>query len=177
MTRRAPCGFCSRPPASPTRPSTTRGVELLGKPIAECSALCIPTANHAQPGGASHTWQFFSGREPRTPRHLVPVGMFVRPELHLQRRHRHLLPCDRLQRRGPTGEAGQYRPHVAFPIDALEDNESLATMVGRRVTPRSGPGPAWTTGACDRPKREFFPIPRNLRWNIRNSTDAQPRPT
>ena len=42
-------------------------VELLGKPIAECSALCIPTANHAQPGGAGHAWRFISGHEPRTP--------------------------------------------------------------------------------------------------------------
>ncbi len=42
-------------------------VDLLGKPIAESSALCIPTANHAQPGGAGHAWRFISGREPRTP--------------------------------------------------------------------------------------------------------------
>jgi dipeptidase E len=42
-------------------------VGLLGKPIAEASALCIPTANHAQRGGAGHAWRFISGREPRTP--------------------------------------------------------------------------------------------------------------
>ncbi len=42
-------------------------VALLGKPIAESSALCIPTANYAQPGGAGHAWRFISGREPRTP--------------------------------------------------------------------------------------------------------------
>jgi len=42
-------------------------VDLLGKPIAESSALCIPTANYAQRGGASRAWQFISGREPRTP--------------------------------------------------------------------------------------------------------------
>ena len=42
-------------------------VDLLGKPIAESIALCIPTANHAQPGGAGHAWRFISGREPRTP--------------------------------------------------------------------------------------------------------------
>jgi dipeptidase E len=41
-------------------------VDLLGKPIAESSALCIPTANHAQPGGAGHAWRFISGREPRS---------------------------------------------------------------------------------------------------------------
>jgi len=47
-------------------------VGLLGKPIAESSALCIPTANHAQRGGAGHAWRFISGREPRTP--MVELG-------------------------------------------------------------------------------------------------------
>ncbi|MGH8939910.1 MAG: Type 1 glutamine amidotransferase-like domain-containing protein [Actinomycetes bacterium] len=42
-------------------------VDLLGKPIAESSALCIPTATHAIPGGAGHAWRFISGREDRTP--------------------------------------------------------------------------------------------------------------
>jgi dipeptidase E len=42
-------------------------IELLGKPIAESSALCIPTAIYAIPGGAGHAWRFISGREPRTP--------------------------------------------------------------------------------------------------------------
>ena len=38
-------------------------VELLGKPIAESSALCIPTASHANPGGAEQAWKFISGRD------------------------------------------------------------------------------------------------------------------
>ena len=42
-------------------------VKLLGKPIAQASALCIPTASYAQPGGAQRAWQFITGREPRTP--------------------------------------------------------------------------------------------------------------
>src|SRR5215471_15584372 len=42
-------------------------VDLLGKPIAESSALCIPTANYAQRGGADHAWRPISGREPETP--------------------------------------------------------------------------------------------------------------
>ena len=45
-------------------------VELLGKPIEESSALCIPTATYAHPGGAAGAglaWGFISGREPRTP--------------------------------------------------------------------------------------------------------------
>jgi dipeptidase E len=36
-------------------------VELLGKPIAEASALCIPTASYAQPGGADRAYEFITG--------------------------------------------------------------------------------------------------------------------
>ncbi len=42
-------------------------VDLLGKPIAECSALVIPTANHAQANGAERGYVFVAGQEPRTP--------------------------------------------------------------------------------------------------------------
>ena len=45
-------------------------VDLLGKPIAEASALCIPTATYALPGGvagAALAWRFISGREPICP--------------------------------------------------------------------------------------------------------------
>ena len=43
-------------------------VDLLDKPIAECSALCIPTASYARPTtGAARAWNFISGREPRSP--------------------------------------------------------------------------------------------------------------
>ena len=42
-------------------------VGLLGKPIAESNALCIPTASYAQPGGAARAWVFISGQEPRSP--------------------------------------------------------------------------------------------------------------
>jgi len=37
-------------------------VDLLGQPIAESSALCIPTASYAMPGGAGAAWRFISGR-------------------------------------------------------------------------------------------------------------------
>ena len=37
-------------------------VDLLGKPIAESTALCIPTAAYADPGGAGTAWRFISGR-------------------------------------------------------------------------------------------------------------------
>jgi dipeptidase E len=37
-------------------------LELLGKPIAEASALCIPTASYPFPGGPSMAYRFISGR-------------------------------------------------------------------------------------------------------------------
>ena len=43
-------------------------VELLGKPIAECNALCIPTASYGHPRvSPERAWAFISGREPRCP--------------------------------------------------------------------------------------------------------------
>jgi dipeptidase E len=43
-------------------------VDLLGKPIAECSALCIPTASYGHPmTGPAAAWRFISGQEPETP--------------------------------------------------------------------------------------------------------------
>ena len=42
-------------------------VDLLGKPIAEASALCISTASYAIPNGPILAWRFISGREPETP--------------------------------------------------------------------------------------------------------------
>jgi dipeptidase E len=46
-------------------------VDLLGKPIAESSALCIPTAVYAMPGGAAMAWRLIRG-EINTP--LCEVG-------------------------------------------------------------------------------------------------------
>ncbi|KEO84959.1 Type 1 glutamine amidotransferase-like domain-containing protein [Tumebacillus flagellatus] len=37
-------------------------VGMLDKPIAECSALCIPTAIYAISGGADKAWKFLSGQ-------------------------------------------------------------------------------------------------------------------
>ena len=48
-------------------------VDLLGKPIAESSALCIPTATYGHPmTGPAHAWRFISGQEARTP--MVELG-------------------------------------------------------------------------------------------------------
>ena len=50
-------------------PSTHQAlVDLLGKPIAEASALCIPTAGYGQPeGGSQSAWRFISGTQPNRP--------------------------------------------------------------------------------------------------------------
>lgn len=43
-------------------------VDLLGKPIADASALLIPTATYGHPMiGPDSAWRFISGQEPRTP--------------------------------------------------------------------------------------------------------------
>jgi dipeptidase E len=44
-------------------------VDLLGKPITQSSALCIPTAMYGHPmvGPGPGAWRFISGREARTP--------------------------------------------------------------------------------------------------------------
>jgi dipeptidase E len=49
-------------------------VDLLGKPIADSSALCIPTAQYGHPnvGPGEGPWKFISGREPRTP--MIELG-------------------------------------------------------------------------------------------------------
>src|SRR4051794_18601300 len=48
-------------------------VELLGKPIAESAALCVPTALYGHPmAGPRQAWRFISAQEPRSP--MVGLG-------------------------------------------------------------------------------------------------------
>ena len=43
-------------------------VDLLGKPIADSDALCVPTAGYGHPqGNPGKAWRFISGRETRNP--------------------------------------------------------------------------------------------------------------
>ena len=43
-------------------------VGMLAKPIADCSALCIPTASYGHPmAGPGRAWNFISGQEPECP--------------------------------------------------------------------------------------------------------------
>jgi dipeptidase E len=52
-----------------TNPSIREALlDLLGKPIADSHALCIPTALYGHPfGDPGKTWHFIAGKEPRTP--------------------------------------------------------------------------------------------------------------
>jgi dipeptidase E len=57
-------------------------VELLGKPIADSDALCIPTAGYGHPmGNPAGAWRFISGQEPRTP--MCELGWKSRGVLEL----------------------------------------------------------------------------------------------
>src|SRR4051812_1744472 len=48
-------------------------LSLLGKPIGECNALCIPTSGWGHPHGSpAGAWRFVSGNEPRCP--MVELG-------------------------------------------------------------------------------------------------------
>ncbi len=48
-------------------------VGLLGRPIADCNALCIPTASYGHPGaGPGRAWNFISGQEPQCP--MIELG-------------------------------------------------------------------------------------------------------
>jgi dipeptidase E len=48
-------------------------VGLLGKPIAEADALCIPTASYGHPmAGPGRAWNFISGQEPSCP--MIELG-------------------------------------------------------------------------------------------------------
>ena len=43
-------------------------VGLLGRPVSECSALCIPTAGYGHPQGSpGGAWRFVSGQESNCP--------------------------------------------------------------------------------------------------------------
>ncbi len=42
-------------------------VDLMGKPLAECNALCISTASYALPNGPFLAWSFITGQESETP--------------------------------------------------------------------------------------------------------------
>lgn len=42
-------------------------VELLGKPIEQSTALCIPTASYGNPEAPYRAWNFIAGAEPRAP--------------------------------------------------------------------------------------------------------------
>ena len=47
-------------------------LDLLGKPIDESTALCIPTASYPRRNGPERAWVFITGYEPRSP--MIELG-------------------------------------------------------------------------------------------------------
>ena len=92
-------------------------VDLLGKPIAESSALCIPTAGYGRPAGdPGGPWRFISGRIPQ-PDDRAGVEVGGRAGAHRAAQHRE----GALGLLGPGGRrpAGQRRRcAVPVPLDA-----------------------------------------------------------
>src|SRR3954447_11553801 len=90
---------------------------MLGKPIAECDALCIPTALYGHPmAGPRQAWRCISGQETGTP--TVGLGWKSVGVLELT-----------APRRGALGPAGPrdgrparrgWRCRVPVPLDATE---------------------------------------------------------
>ena len=109
-------------------------VDLLGKPIAECDALCIPTASYGHPmAGPGRAWQFISGREPRTP--MCELGWKSLGVLELT-----ALPSIDDRTLGAVGPrdrraAGEWRRcPVSVPLDAaVRAGRPLAVAATRRV--------------------------------------------
>ena len=73
-------------------------VDLLGQPIADASALCIPTAQYGHPrvGPGEMPWRFISGQEPRNPMCELGLEVAGSPGAHGAAQHR----------RGALGPAG-----------------------------------------------------------------------
>ena len=107
-------------------------VDLLGKPIAEASALCIPTASYAHPmAGPGRAWQFISGREPRCP--MIELGWKSMGVLELT-----ALPSIDERAVGPLGPgdrraAGERRrPPVSVLLDAAVRTGGPPAVAARR---------------------------------------------
>ena len=91
-------------------------VDLLGKPIAESSALCVPTAAYGHPLKPGVAWKFISGRE-QNPNVRIGLEDPGRAGAHRTAQHRRramgpLGPADRC----PAG--GRWRCPVSEPLDA-----------------------------------------------------------
>jgi hypothetical protein len=98
-------------------------VDLLGKPVAESNALCIPTAMHAMPGGASAAWRFINGRLPTPLCELgwKSLGVLELTALHLD--HEDLTDnC--------MANAGKWAASIPAPGYALDDQTAIKVIDG-----------------------------------------------
>jgi dipeptidase E len=137
-------------------------VELLGKPIAESSALFIPTALYAHPmAGPRQAWRVISGNEPRAPmaglgwKSLGVLELTALPSLDEERWRPLVRETDVLLVDG--GDAA-YLCHwlrasgLADLLPSLDDTVWVGLSAGSMVlTPRTGPEfISWQSEAGDR---------------------------
>ena len=92
-------------------------VDLLGKPIAECNALCIPTAGYGHPQGSpGGAWRFISGQASHP---HVRAGVEVRGRAGAHRAAQHRQGALGLLGPGGRRPAGEWRRRaVPVPLDA-----------------------------------------------------------
>jgi hypothetical protein len=88
-------------------------LDLLGKPIAESSALCIPTAIYPCPGGPAMAYRFISG---------ATVGLVDFALLpHLDHEH---------HPESSTAKVASRAAKVPVPLDALDDETAIKVTDG-----------------------------------------------
>jgi dipeptidase E len=124
-------------------------VNLLGKPITEAGALCIPTAGYGHPQVSPESaWRFISGREPETPmcelgwKSLGVLELTALPSIDAERWVRWVRETDVLLVNG--GDA-RYLGHwmrqsgLADLLPSLPDTVCVGLSAGSMVmTPRIG---------------------------------------
>jgi hypothetical protein len=99
-------------------------VELLGKPMAESSALCIPTAVYGHPsvGPGVRAWQFISGRSENP---MVDLGTLGLVDFSI---------CPHLAPDGRPGnsmaEAEQWAAGITGPAYAMDDQTAITVVDG-----------------------------------------------
>jgi dipeptidase E len=124
-------------------------VELLGKPIAESSALCIPTAGYGHPQSSPESaWRFISGRGSRCPmaelewKSLGVLELTALPSIDEQRWTRWVREADVLLVNGGDAVYLGYwmrQSGLAALLPSLEETVWVGLSAGSMVmTPRVG---------------------------------------
>lgn len=123
-------------------------VELLGKPIEESSALCIPTASYGGQEAPYRAWNFIAGAEPRAPMTELGwkrMGILELTALPHMRPERWIDPLREADAILVNGGDPMFLHHwivesgLAEVLSALEDTVWIGMSAGSMVmTPRIG---------------------------------------